>query len=81
MKRTIFHFLGDTEIRYLDSSLVINKHIGTFDVAVDDIPFVEVVQASQDLPYPVTNKWLLKRTVVAQKRGDGTTRNIFEENV
>ena len=64
MKRTIFHFLGDTEIRYLDSSLVVNKHVGTLDVAVDDISFVQIVQAKQNLSDPVAYKRLFERTVI-----------------
>jgi len=37
------YLLRDAEIGDFDDSLVIDEDVGAFDVAVDDVPFVQVV--------------------------------------
>ncbi len=37
---TFFHLLRDTEVGNLDSTLVVDQYIGTFDVAVNDVAIV-----------------------------------------
>ena len=53
--RTVFHFFRDTKVRNLDATLVINEHVGTFDISVDDISLMEVIQPEEDLSDPVTD--------------------------
>ena len=40
---TVFDLLGNTEVRDLDTTLVVDKHVSAFDVPVDDVALVEVV--------------------------------------
>ena len=48
---------------------------------MDDVAFVEVVQAEQDLAHPVADEWLLERAVVAQEGRNGTTGNVLQEDI
>lgn len=48
---------------------------------MDDVTLVQVIETSQDLSDPIPNKRLFEGAVVAQERGDGTTGNVFQENV
>ena len=42
--RTVLdHLFRDTKVGNLDATLVIDKNVGTFDISVDDISFMEVV--------------------------------------
>ena len=78
---TIFDFLGDTKVGNLDATLVVDKDVRALDVAMDDIPFVKVVKAAEDLPHEILYERLLESTVVAQQRRHATTRHVLQENV
>lgn len=42
---TVFDFLRDTKVGDLDATFIINKHICAFDITVDDIALMEIVEA------------------------------------
>lgn len=63
--RTIFDLLRDPEIRYLDTTLVVNKDIRAFDIAMNDVPFVQIVQTGEDLSNEVSDKRFLESAVIA----------------
>lgn len=78
---TAFNLLRDTEVGYLDASFIIYKDVGAFDISVDDISFMQIVQALKNLTDKILHELLLEGAIIAQKGRDRTTRNIFEENV
>ena len=78
---TVFHFLRNTKVGDLHATLVVNKDIRALNVAMDNIPFVEVVKAAEDLSHEVLYERLLESTVVAQQRRHATTRHVLQENV
>ena len=65
----------------LNAALCIKEDVVGFDITVDDIPLVQVVEAGEDLANPVADERFLEGTVIAEERSDGTTRNVFQENV
>jgi len=48
---------------------------------MDDIPFVQVIEAFKDLANEILHQRLLESTIVAQECRYGTTRNVFQEDV
>lgn len=62
--RTVFHFLGDTKVRDLDTTFIIDEHVSTLDITMDDIPLVKVIQPEKDLSDPVRNERFLEGAVV-----------------
>jgi hypothetical protein len=54
----VLHGFGDSEIGQLEHALVIDEDVLGFDVAVDDLVVVEVVQALDKLDEPVHDKFL-----------------------
>ena len=80
-RRTVFEFLGDTEVGDLDAALVVDEDIRTLDIAMDDTAFMDVVKALEDLAYERADERLLERAVVAQERGDGAAGDVLEEDV
>ena len=80
-KLTFFNLLGDSEIRYLDATLVINQYIRSLDISMNDISLVQVIQATEDLSDEMPDKSLFERSVVTKKSGDGATGDVFQENV
>lgn len=65
---TILDLLRDTKVGNLDATLVIHKHVSALDIAMDDIPGVQVVQALENLANPVTDERFRECTVVAEQR-------------
>jgi hypothetical protein len=61
---TIVNLLRDAEVGYLDAALVIDKDVATFDVPVDDISFVQVIETCQDLANKVLHEGFFKCTIV-----------------
>ena len=80
-KRTAIDFFRYTEIGDLDPTLIVDENVGALDVAMDYVTFVEIVEALEDLADKVLDEGFLKRTVIAQERSYGATRNVFQENV
>lgn len=78
---TVLDFLGYTEVGDLDTALVVDEHVRALDIAVDDIAFVQVVEAKEELPHPVAHKRLLERAVVPQQGGYGAARDVLQEDV
>ena len=78
---TVLHLLRDTEVRDLDTALVVYEHVRAFDVTMYDIALVQVVQAEENLPNPVANERLLECTVATQQRRDRVTWDILQEDV
>lgn len=81
MQPTVFDLFRDTEIRYFDSTSVINENIGTLDVTMDNPLFMKVVKAHQHLSDPEFDEGFFKGAVVFQERGDGASGNVLQENV
>jgi hypothetical protein len=48
---------------------------------MDDLPLVKVVETGEDLPHKLGNEGFFERAVVLQEGGDGSTGDVFEENV
>ena len=61
---TVLDLLGNTKVRDLDSTLVVDKHVSAFDVPVDDVALVEVVETEQDLADPIAHERLLERAII-----------------
>ena len=80
-KLTIFYFLRNTEIGYLNSTFVVDENIGTFNITVDNISLVKIVQALKNLANEIFDQRLLESSVISQKCRHRTAGNIFEENV
>jgi hypothetical protein len=78
---TVLDLLRDPEIGNLDATLVIDQDVRTLDIPMDNVPLVQVVQAGQDLPDKVLDERFLERAIVVQESGDGSTGDVFEENV
>ena len=64
---TVFDLLGDTKVRNLDTTLVVDEHVRAFDITVDDISFMQVVETCQDLAHPIANERLGECTIVANQ--------------
>ena len=80
-QRTVFNFLGDTEIGNFDSALVVDEDVSAFDVTMNDVFLVQVCQALQNLSNKVLDEGFLKGAIIPQQGGDGTARHIFQKNV
>ena len=80
-KLTIFYFLRNTEIGYLNSTFVVDENIGTFNITVDNISLVKIVQALKNLANEIFDQRLLESSVISQKCCYRTSGNIFEKNV
>ena len=78
---TVLHLLRDTEVRDLDTALVVDKHVRALNISVDDIALVKVVETEQDLPNPIPHQRLLKRAVIAQERRDRAAGNVLQEDI
>lgn len=78
---TVSDLLRYTEIRYLDAAFVVHKDVGTFDVTMDDVSLMQVVQTLENLPNKVFDERFLERSVITEKGSDGSTWDILEENV
>lgn len=78
---TVFHFLRNTEIRYLDSTFIVDENIGTLDITMDNISLVKIVQALKNLANEIFDQRLLESSVISQKCCYRTSGNIFEKNV
>ena len=80
-RRTVFHLFGDAKVRDLDAALVVDEHVRTFDITVDDVTLMEVVEPEKDLSDPIAHEGLFERPIIPEQRGDGTTRHVFQEDV
>ena len=69
-QRLHVHFFGDTKVRDLDTTLIIDKDVGSLDIPMDDPSFVKVFKTLEDLTDEILDKGLLECTVIAQKSGD-----------
>lgn len=78
---TALDLLGDSEIRDLDPSLVVDKDVGSLDVSMNDLSVVKVGETLQRLSDERPDERLLERAVVAEQRGDGPSWHVLEENV
>ena len=45
----------DTKVCQLDASVLVREDVRTFDISVDDISLMEVIQPEEDLSNPVTD--------------------------
>ena len=81
LQLTILNFLRDAEVGDLNAALVVHQHICTLDITVDDVAFVQIVQAKQNLPDPVTHERLFERTIVPKEGSNGSTRDVLQEDV
>jgi len=59
-------FLWNPKIGNFDTTLVIHENISTFDISVDYIAFMEVVESLENLSNKILHEWLLKGTVIPQ---------------
>jgi len=81
MTRTVIHFLGDTKVGDLNTAFVINEDVCTFNIAVDNISFMKVVQSLKDLMDKVANERLFERAIIGEQGCNRSTWDVFEENV
>ena len=44
------HFLGGSQVSELTNTFSVDKHIGSFEVSVDDFVEVQITEAFEDLP-------------------------------
>jgi hypothetical protein len=80
-KLTVLDLFRNPEIGNLDPTLIIDQNVRTLDIPMDNVPLVQVIQSGQDLPDEVLDERFLKRAIVVQEGRDGSTRDVFEENV
>jgi len=80
-KLTAFNFLRYPKVGDLDSTFIVDENIGTFDISMDDLPFMEIIETGEDLSNEVSYKRFFESAIVAQESGHGPARNVFEENV
>ncbi len=80
-QQIVLNLLGDAEIGDLDSSLVVNEDVSALDITMDDITLVEVVETSQGLLDPPLNECFFKGAVFVQEGGNGSSWNVFQENI
>jgi hypothetical protein len=69
------------KIGYFDSALIVDEHVGPFNVAVDDLAAMEIGKTRENLADKVADERFLQRSVLVEKRGHGATRNILEKNI
>lgn len=67
---TILDSLRNAKIRDLDPSLVVDENIGALNVAMDNLPLVEVVESSKNLADELAHERLLEGAVVGQQSGN-----------
>jgi hypothetical protein len=63
---TILDFFGNTKIGYLDTSFIVHEDICAFDITMDNLPLVEVVQTGQDLPDEIADERFFKCAIVVE---------------
>jgi hypothetical protein len=64
--RTVFDLLRDTKVGDLDTALVVYKNVRAFDITMNDVAFMEIVESFQDLSNKVFHEGLFKCTVIPQ---------------
>jgi len=79
--RTVVDLLRNSKVRNLDTTLIIHEDVGPFDVTVDNVAFVKIVETLKDLPDEVLDKRFLKGTIIGKQTRNGTSRNVFQKNV
>ena len=62
--------LRDTKIRNLDAALVVNEDVGALDVSMDDIPAVEVGEASNNLSDETADEGFSESSIRVQHGSD-----------
>jgi hypothetical protein len=62
---TVLNFLRYAEIRYFNPTFIVHKDVSTFDISMDDVPFVQIIQALENLANEILNEGFLKSSVIA----------------
>jgi hypothetical protein len=52
------------------------QDIGTLDITMNNLPFMEIIQTLQDLPDKVADQRLFERAVIVEERRDRSTGYI-----
>ena len=71
---------GAPEVGQLHVPFVGHEDVGAFDVPVDDVPVVEVLQPAQDLPQVVAEHGLRQGPEVAEEGREGAARDVLQED-
>jgi hypothetical protein len=71
----------DSEIRNLDSTLVVHEDVRTLDISMDDLALVQIVETGKDLSNKIAYKRFLECAIIVEQGGDRSTGNVLEENV
>lgn len=70
---TVLDTLGDTKVGNLDGALVVNEDVRTFDVSMNDISLVEIVETLKALLDECADERFFKGTVIAKQSGHRAT--------